>query len=249
MTTARLGGFRMQLSAPVYHLKRRAKALSRQLGVPLNQTLDQLARKEGFNSWSHLAATLADQSPARTLFERARPGQLILLGARPGHGKTLMALELLAEAVQAGHHGVFFTLEYTQQEVVQRLDAIGQSQAVLGERFVSDNSDDISADYIIRRLSQTPAGTVIVVDYLQLLDQKRENPNLLDQVKALKAFAEAKELIIVFISQVDRSFEATEQGSEMPGLADVRLPNPIDLSLFHQTCFLHDGRVQINVTG
>ncbi len=249
MTTARPGGFRMQLSAPVYQLKRRAKAMSRQLGVALNQTLDQLAREEGFKGWSHLAAALADQSPARTLFERARPGQLILLAARPGHGKTLMALELLAEAVNAGHQGVFFTLEYTQQQVEQQLEAIGQSLAALGERFVSDNSDNISADYIISRLAETPAGTVVVVDYLQLLDQKRENPDLLNQVKALKAFAEAKELIIVFISQVDRSFEAADQRAATPGTADVRLPNPIDLQLFAATCFLHDGTVQINTTG
>jgi replicative DNA helicase len=224
----------MQLSAPVYQLKRRAKAMSRQLGVALNQTLDQLAREEGFKGWSHLAAALADQSPARTLFERARPGQLILLAARPGHGKTLMALELLAEAVNAGHQGVFFTLEYTQQQVEQQLEAIGQSLAALGERFVSDNSDNISADYIISRLAETPAGKVVVVDYLHLLDQKRENPDLLNQV---------------FISQVDRSFEAADQSAATPGTADVRLPNPIDLQLFAATCFLHDGTVQINTTG
>lgn len=249
MTTARLGGFRMKLSAPVYRLKRHAKARSRERGIPLNQALDQLAREEGFNSWSHLAASLSDTSPAKTLLEHARPGQLILLGARPGHGKTLMALELLAEAVRAGHHGVFFTLEYTQQEVEQRLEGIGHSLVTLGERFVSDSSDNICADYIIKRLAETPAGTVVVVDYLQLLDQKRENPDLLNQVHALKAFAELKELIMVFISQVDRSFEEGSERDTTPGLADVRLPNPIDLNLFAATCFLHDGQVEISATG
>jgi replicative DNA helicase len=239
----------MKLSAPVYHLKRQAKSRARELGIPHNQALDQLARDEGFNSWSHLAASLANDSPAKTLFERARPGDLILLGARPGHGKTLMALELLAHAVHSGNHAMLFTLESTQQEVAQRLESIGQSLAALGDRFVSDNSDDISAEYIIQRLAQTAPGTVVVVDYLQLLDQKRENPDLLDQVKALKGFAELKKITIVFISQVDRSFENTRESDATPRLTDVRMPNPIDLSLFNSSCFLHDGKVQINATG
>lgn len=239
----------MKLSAPVYHLKRQAKARSRDLGIPLHAALDQLARIEGFNSWSHLAASLTDASPARVLFARAQPGNLILLGARPGHGKTLMALELLAEAVQAGNHGVFFTLEYTRQEVLARLESIGQSPSSLGPRFRSDNSDEISAQYIIEQCNETPPGTLVVIDYLQLLDQKRDNPPLLDQVKALKAFAAENALIMVFISQVDRRFDAANQKDVTPGLADVRLPNPMDLSLFNQACFLHDGTVQISAVG
>jgi hypothetical protein len=61
----------------------------------------------------------------------------------------------------------------------------------LAERFTFDTSDNIRADYIIDRLLSAPQGTVAVVDYLQLLDQKRENSELMTQVRALKEFATA----------------------------------------------------------
>jgi hypothetical protein len=45
------------------------------------------------------------------------------------------------------------------------------------------------------------------------------------------------------ISQIDRSFDLSAK--PMPCLDDIRLPNLIDLSLFDQRCFLHDGEVRI----
>jgi replicative DNA helicase len=81
-----------------------------------------------------------------------------------------------------------------------------------------------------------------VIDYLQLLDQKRENPELMAQVRALKSFARQRGLILVFISQIDRSYDPSDK--RCPDISDIRLPNPLDLSLFDKTCFLHDGEVR-----
>ena len=64
-------------------------------------------------------------TPAEKLFARLNPGDLVLVGARPGHGKTLMSLKLAVEAMKSGHHGVFFTLEYTEKDIVDRFRAIG----------------------------------------------------------------------------------------------------------------------------
>ena len=48
----------------------------------------------------------------------------------------------------------------------------------------------ISAGYLIAALASAPRGTLVVIDYLQLLDQKRDLPGpWMTQVKALKAFA------------------------------------------------------------
>lgn len=47
------------------------------------------------------------------------------------------------------------------------------------------------------------------------------------------------------MSQIDRRFELTDK--RVPDLSDVRLPNPIDLSLFDKTCFLHEGDVHFEV--
>lgn len=237
----------MKLSAPLYHLKRKAKLLSRAENISLYEALDRIARQEGFDSWSLLAAKATAATPAEKLFARLAPGDLVLMGARPGHGKTLMSLELAVQAMKSGSRGVFFTLEYTEKDVADRFRAIGAAREAFADLFEFDSSDEISSDYIIRRLANAPRGTFVVVDYLQLLDQKRENPELMVQVRALKSFARDRGLIFVFISQIDRAYDLSQK--PCPDLEDVRLPNPLDLSLFSKTCFLNDGEVRFRAAG
>ncbi|WP_421916790.1 DNA helicase [Mesorhizobium sp.] len=237
----------MKLSAPVHHLKRQARLLSRKDKIPLHEALGRIAAREGFSSWSLLATKAAETAPASRLFARLAPGDLVLVGARPGHGKTLMSLELAVEAMKSGHHGVFFTLEYTHTDVLDRFRAIGADPARFNELFEFDSSDAISADYIVRALASAPSGTLVVIDYLQLLDQKRENPDLMAQVRTLKAFAGDRGLILVFISQIDRSYDPAKK--PCPDISDVRLPNPLDLSLFNKTCFLNRGEIRFQAVG
>ncbi len=232
----------MKLSAPIYHLKRKAKRLSREEGIPLHVALNRIALQEGYSGWSLLAAKLSASRPAGKLLARLKPGDLVLVGARPGQGKTLMSFELAIEAMKSGNRAVFFTLEYTESDVLDRFQAIGAEYARFDGLFELDCSDAISADYITRVLATAARGTLVVVDYLQLLDQKREHPGLAEQVRVLKSFARERGLIIVFISQIDRSYDPAKKAC--PDIGDVRLPNPLDLRLFNKTCFLNKGEVQ-----
>jgi replicative DNA helicase len=232
----------MKLSAPVHRLKRKARLLSRQDQIPLHAALDRIAAGEGFATWSLLSARLSAASPAARLFPQLAAGDLVLVGARPGHGKTLFSLGLAIEAMKSGHRSVFFTLEYTEKDIAGRFQAIGTEAVRFDGLFTFDRSDAISADYIAQQLAGAPRGTLAVIDYLQLLDQKRENPDLMAQVRALKALARDRGLILVFISQIDRSYDPASK--PCPDLADIRLPNPLDLSLFCKACFLHDGEVR-----
>lgn len=237
----------MRLSAPVYQLRRKAKLLSREAGIPLHEALDRIAAQQGFSAWSLLMARASSDTPASKLFARLSPGDLVLVGARPGHGKTLMSLELAVESMKSGNPAVFFTLEYTERDVLDRFRAVGVEPASFDRLFEFDNSDDISADYITGRLAAAPRGTLVVVDYLQLLDQKRANPPLMDQVRTLQSFARRRGLTFVFISQIDRSYDPSTK--PLPGLEDVRLPNPLDLKLFTKTCFLNNGEIQFRAAG
>src|SRR3546814_17444967 len=106
-----------------------------------------------------------------------------------------------------------------------------------GNALVIDTSDAICADYIIERVGHGQDNSVVVVDYLQLLDQRRRNPELAVQVKTLAGFASTASTIIVAISQIDRSFDM--EGKPLPNLSNVRLPNPVDLAIFTKTRFLH----------
>ncbi|MCA0420599.1 MAG: replicative DNA helicase [Proteobacteria bacterium] len=232
----------MNLSAPIHQLKRKARLMSRAERIPLHAALDRIAVAEGYRSWSLLTAKQPGMTSVRALWPLLESSDLVLIAGRPGQGKTLASLALLAEAMRAGRRGVFLTLEYTPADVLSRLRAINVEPAEFAGLFDCDCSDAVSADYIVARLADAPCGTVAVIDYLQLLDQRRDTPELELQVRALKAFAREKGLILVFLSQVDRSYEGSEK--PFPEIADVRLPNPLDLTLFDKTCFVNRGEAR-----
>jgi replicative DNA helicase len=232
----------MKLSVPIFRLKRRAKLLARETRLPLHCALDTISRQEGFQSWSHLSAAFSGRGMASDMLAKLRPGDLVLLGARPGHGKTLLGLDLVIEAVRAGRRAFFFTLEDPEKIVVERLRRLGAKEAMIGKTLILDTSDDICAQHIIETAGGS-AGAMIVIDYLQLLDQQRRHPDLAVQVGALRSFAKATGSIVVVLSQIHRRFEST--GKNLPDLSDIRLANPLDLTLFSKSCFVHDGRAQL----
>ena len=234
----------MQLSAPIYRLKRQAKLLARQKSIPLHEALDQKAIEEGFQSWSHLASSSSTKKPVTTILSQLAPGDLILVGARPGHGKTLLGLELASRAIELGRKGFFFTLDYHERDVEDRFSALGINPKSEQNPMIVDTSDEVSADYVISCLELFSEPVVVVVDYLQLLDQKRTNPSLDDQIRSLRRYVKATGAICAMISQIDRSFDLSDK--PMPDLSDVRLPNPLDLSAFDKVCFLHNGKIQMD---
>lgn len=224
----------MHLSAPIYALKRAAKRLERDTGLAHHAALDKVAQREGFQSWSHLSAS-CDTKPAVQLAERLGAGDVVLIAGRPGHGKTRLALEVVAHIGR----GAIFSLDYTDTELRQAFAQAGGTGAA-PIRF--DTSDAISADYIVGATEGAAPGTPIVIDYLQLLDQRRTTPDLGRQVSTLAAFAQRSGALLICLSQIDRRFDP-EKG--MPDLGDIRLPNPVDLTLFSRTVFVHDGRISV----
>jgi hypothetical protein len=68
----------------------------------LQEALDRIAREEGFPGWSLLSFRSAMNSPSKVLLSRLTDGDLLLPGARPGHGETLLGLQLLLDRVREG---------------------------------------------------------------------------------------------------------------------------------------------------
>lgn len=236
----------MALSASIPVLKSKARKLRRAEGIRLSEALDRVARAEGFESWSLLA------SRANARGEQPSPevelGDLVLVGARPGQGKTAWAMKTLVQALRQRRRGWFFSLLNDAPNLNAMFAALGEQPSSHAGSFVFDDSDDICARYIIDRVSRfATAGAVVVIDHLQLLDQRRRFPELQQQVGELRAFAKASGCIVIFILQIASSFDRT--GELMPTVRDVRLPNALDLAAFDRLLFLHDGRHRLHMQG
>ncbi|WP_353429444.1 DNA helicase [Paracoccus denitrificans] len=231
----------MRLSAPIYQLKRRAKLLARDENIPLHQAQARIAAEEGFAAWSLLAARVTADADVSALLPQLVNGDMLLIAARPGHGKTRLGLRLLLDAALDGRRSALFSLEYTEREAMERFRALADPLPETIPEIIT--TDDICADYIIHHLRGAPSGSVALIDYLQILDQKRTKPPLSDQVKALQAFTRSTGAILSVIAQIDRSYAS--EAASVPGFTDLRLPNPIPASIFSKACFLNAGEVRL----
>ena len=116
------------------------------------------------------------------------------------------------------------------------------------ECFATDSSSMTQTIFApTTSLESAPPNTLVVIDYLQLLDQKRANPDLMHQVRQIRTLARERELVVLCLSQIDRSYDPEKR--TFPDISDVRLPNPVDLRLFDTTCFLNQGKMQVASSG
>ncbi len=145
---------------------------------------------------SHMAGVPTGFKDVDALFHGFRPGDLIILAARPGVGKTALALNMAVNAAKAGYPTTFFSLEMSASQLVQRImcSEAKIDLAKVRNGFMVEQDWQALAD-AIGRLSQlelyiddTPALSIlearakarrelrdkkqgfIVVDYLQLMN-------------------------------------------------------------------------------
>jgi replicative DNA helicase len=245
----------MRLSAPIYKLKRNARMLARKMGVPLGEALDRIAVGEGLRNWSHLVSQWSAAKPAGKLLPRLEGGNLILLGARPGHGKTMLGVELAIEAARQHDASSFFSLQDNDSELRSRFGESGSEPDGQATPILLDTSDCIDAEHIAEQFSKQPVdvspsaaqGRLVVLDYLQLLSGNDRGRHINAQLAALRDLARSANARIVLLSQIKRSFDPA--GGALPGMADLRLGDVMDRSLFDQAIFMHDGRIALhNVT-
>ncbi|OGY17731.1 MAG: replicative DNA helicase [Candidatus Chisholmbacteria bacterium RIFCSPHIGHO2_01_FULL_48_12] len=181
---------------------------------------------------------------------------LLILAARPGLGKTSLALNVAAYvAVEAKLPVGFFSLEMSREELLDRLlvaqadiDAwrlktgkldeddftkLSDAMGVLAEAplFVDDTPgvSVLEMRTKARRLMAEKGLKLLVVDYLQLV-RGRGLENRVQEVteisQGLKNLARELKVPVLALSQLSRAVE--QRGSKQPQLADLRESGSIE---------------------
>jgi replicative DNA helicase len=180
------------------------------------------------------------------------PGQLIVIGARPGAGKSTLAMDFLrACAIKQGKPAVIFSLEMSKDEIMHRLIS-AQANVKLNDlrgHTLSDNdwtriakmmADTAESPLYIddspnltmmeirakaRRMKQKHGLSLIVVDYLQLMGAGGGRYQSREQEVAEYSRSLkllAKEVGVPVVALSQLNRKAEERHDKRPQLSDLR---------------------------
>ncbi|MBT9516526.1 MAG: replicative DNA helicase [Methyloversatilis discipulorum] len=176
------------------------------------------------------------------------PGQLIILAARPGVGKTALALGIADQAARADRTVLFMSLEMPARELSMRVMAQRSGVSVHAMRTGTRNDDHWSAltrvsgeaarqrlfiddrggiglAYVrarAKRLARKHGLHLIVVDYIGLMRGEGQNraQELGSISRGLKALAKELAVPIIACAQLNRAVES--RSDRRPQLHDLR---------------------------
>lgn len=182
---------------------------------------------------------------------------LLILAARPGQGKTAMVLNIAQNiAVKEKLPIGVFSLEMSKEELVDRLliaqsdvdawklktgrlseDDFSKLSLAMGELAEApifiDDTPGLSVTEMrskARRLQMEHNISLLIVDYLQLVDPGRHYDNRVQEVsmvsQSLKNLARELNIPVLAASQLSRAVE--HRGEKRPQLADLRESGAIE---------------------
>jgi len=179
------------------------------------------------------------------------PSRLYILGARPGLGKTALALNISLYAAATGHGSAFFSLEMSEQELVNRYVSSCSDKKLLEIQMGCLSSDDFSSVqkafetlkklpiYIdqksftlpeirreIRRHKRESDIHLVVIDYLQLIVSRgsdRKVSRYLEVSEISRGLKLlAKEFDVTILCLSQLSRESEKRQGKSPQLSDLR---------------------------
>jgi replicative DNA helicase len=147
-------------------------------------------------------------------------GELAVIAAQTGGGKTALMMQAAATAAKAGHPVVIFSLEITARDILRRIAAAASGISPNHPQFRSALCDamafpitihDRTADFTeiaatIRTAVRQQKAALVVVDYLQLVEGSAEATRemaLSEIARKLKNAAQRENVVIITASQLN----------------------------------------------
>lgn len=227
-------------------LKRSEKSKSKKLSTIVGDYEDQYFREKkeaklytGFSKLDDITGGLEG-------------GDVIVIGARPGVGKSAFTSQIILEMAKAGKRIGFYNLEMSEKQVYERLlsnqsgirlNRIRRAIQFLGdekERFDKANRTLEEMDILvssgtksvseIRNECRHQELDCIIIDYLQLVRADTRYQSRASEVgaisKAIKALAMELNVPIIALSQLNRTSEMRE--TKEPTMGELREAGDIE---------------------
>lgn|GEM_PF-4603575 len=163
-------------------------------------------------------------------------GALITIAGRPYMGKTAFALSLVEKFVQAKKKILYFSLEYSTKQIVNRLLSISsevgfdkiknntvsqRDMQIITKKTIEYAGSDLYIDDTpccsienIKKTTEKYNSEIIIIDFLQLMDYRPRNKKrkieLNNIMKKLKKFASEKGIVIFLLSMTSKRCEYRE---------------------------------------
>lgn len=224
--------------------------------VILNETYDRLSKMADPETRKDYIGIPCGIGELDRMITGLNKSDLIILGARPGMGKTSFALNIARNvAVNTNRTVCFFSLEMTRDQLAQRM--LSSEAGIKSEKLRTGELDDkewarlaqagdaLSKANIyfdetstitvpemkakLRRLK--PAPDLVIIDYLGLMKSAKATENRVQEVseisRNLKIMAKELRIPVIACAQLSRGTEAKGK-SHKPALSDLRESGSIE---------------------
>ncbi len=183
-------------------------------------------------------------------------GDLIIVAARPGIGKSSLALNIAENvATKAGKKVAFFSLEMPREQLVDRVISsqalidntrlrtgelqpddwrrIAEASSYLANcQMFFDDTSMITVSQIKAKLRRLKDVDLVIIDYLQLLSSGSRSDNRVQEVsemtRSLKIMAKELGVPVIALSQLSRRSEDRSAKDHRPQLSDLRESGSIE---------------------
>lgn len=151
------------------------------------------------------------------------PGKLVVIGARPGMGKTALVVQMLKHVAETVGHCLYVSLEMPDTEIAERLEQYPEATEL--PILISDDEFEFSKICsLIRMTVRKYRVKLVVIDYLQLMEMPQSRlqneEKIAEMSKLLKRMAKTLRITIVACVQLNRELE--KRDDKRPRTSDIR---------------------------